>query len=195
MSEALAGSLHYFRNVAGNFAGQMSTQLEYKLTRKNAFVSLGNLSEAFSRMLAEPKSKQKNARTMHQFVVMVHMLNSHIATLSHYSASLATKYHSDEFNQIIESISDDLENAAGMINHLPADAELPDETPSLLHARVNELMKQRKVELQQGLIDTETRIRLSEFKPIVDQFLFISGITTDLEKLCAAVFGEKKAAA
>jgi len=184
MSESLTASLAYFRNVAENFAGRTVTQLDYKLSRKNAFVALGNLSEAFSRMLAEPKSKQKNARPMHQFVVMVHMLNSHIASLSHFSSSLAVKYHSEEFDQVISAIMDDLDNAIGMINRLPPDGEPEETVPLLLNVRVNELVNKRKLELQQGLIDTETRISLSEFKPIVDQFLFISGITADLEKIC-----------
>ncbi|RYY56009.1 MAG: hypothetical protein EOO09_08245 [Chitinophagaceae bacterium] len=183
MSESLNSSLGYFRNVAAQFAGQTVSQLDYKLSRKNAFVALGNLSEAFSRMLSEPRSQQKNARPMHQFVVMVHMLNSHIATLSHYSTSLAAKYHSDEFNQVTEAVIDDLENAIALINRLPADDDPETSTPLLLNVRVNELVNKRKLELQQGLVDTETRISLSEFKPIVDQFLFISGITADLEKI------------
>ncbi|MET0636308.1 MAG: FUSC family membrane protein [Chitinophagaceae bacterium] len=184
MSEALTASLAYFRNVAENFAGQPVPLLDYKLSRKDAFVSLGNLSETFSRMLSEPRSKQKNARHMHEFVVMVHMLNSHIAALSHFSASLSEKYHSDDFNQIIAAIIDNLDNAIGMINHLPPEAITEETKPLALNIRVNELINKRKLELQQGLIDTDTRQNLSEFKPIVDQFLFISGITENLEKLC-----------
>ncbi len=37
----------------------LSTQ--YKLSRKEAYVALANISDALNRMTAEPKSKQKNA--------------------------------------------------------------------------------------------------------------------------------------
>ena len=122
---------------------------------------------------------------MHQFVVMVHTLDSHIAALSHFSASLAGKYRSDEFNEVIESVIEDLRNTIASLQDHQSAPTPGEHKPSVLDARVKELVSARKRELQQGLVDTETRIRLSEFKPIVDQFLFISAISGDLEKLSA----------
>lgn len=184
MADALKGSLDYYRSVAGAFAGRAVSMQDFKLTRKNAFVSLGNLSEAFSRMLSEPKSKQKDARNMHQFVVMLTMMNSHIATLSHLSTQFAMKYKSVEFEDLIGTTEEELDHARSLVMRIPLNDDQHEEHHSVLPARINDLVNQRKLELQQGLIETETRVTLSEFKPIVDQFLFISGISADLEKLC-----------
>ena len=82
---------NYFRDVANAFTGNPVTNTIYKVSRKNAFVALANLSDAFSRMLSEPKSKQKNSKELHQFVVLNHMLTSHIATLAYYVRPLAEK--------------------------------------------------------------------------------------------------------
>ena len=49
--------------------------------------------------------------------------------------------------------------------------------------RVNELLEQRKTEVQNGQTETETRKTLSEFKSIADQFNFISQIAVDIKKV------------
>ncbi len=55
--------------------------LEYKLVRKEVYVSSANVAAAFQRMLSEPKNKQRNSKLMHQFVVLNHILFSNIATV------------------------------------------------------------------------------------------------------------------
>jgi hypothetical protein len=42
--------------------------LDYKLARKEMYVSMANLSAAFQRMLSEPKSKQKNESALYNFL-------------------------------------------------------------------------------------------------------------------------------
>ena len=63
-------------------------KVEYKLARKDVFVNSANLSAAFERMASEPKSKQKNIKDVHKFVVLNHILSSYIATIA---AGLASK--------------------------------------------------------------------------------------------------------
>ena len=49
-----------------------------------------------------------------------------------------------------------------------------------LATHVKQLLTKRNQELQQGDLQTDTSRRLSELKPIVDQFLFIDSIANDL---------------
>ena len=74
----------YFRDVAAVFLGRPADVQGYKLSRKNAFVALANLSDAFGRMLSEPRSRHQQSEPLYQFVVSNHMLTTHIATLSYY---------------------------------------------------------------------------------------------------------------
>ncbi|RZM22783.1 MAG: hypothetical protein EOO88_28325, partial [Pedobacter sp.] len=61
MQESLTDAIHYYKKVTAYFTNESVSELEYKLSRKNAFVALANLSGAFSRMLLEPKGKQQNS--------------------------------------------------------------------------------------------------------------------------------------
>lgn len=181
---AINASLDYYKNVSQTFTGAAITDTAFRLSRKQAFVALANLSDAFSRLLAEPKNKQKDALQLHQFVVLTHTLTSHIATLAHFSKTLAAKYQSPDFAGIIIETSGNLMAAQQLIEDgntgsLPAEAT---KDHFKLGMHIKELVAKRNTELQQGLGTTDTRLRLSELKPIVDQFQFIAVIAADLRK-------------
>ena len=62
------------------YNGKVISRSKQQVGRKNALVALANLSDAFNRMLSEPKRQQKATEVLHQFVVLNHMLTSYIAT-------------------------------------------------------------------------------------------------------------------
>ena len=113
------------------------------------------------------------------------MLVSHIATLSYYVEPLAHKYQSDDFIPVIDHVVMQLNEAKAIINEEAVKEETISKTKDeTLDNRVNELLEKRREELQRGVIDTETRKTLSEFKSVVDQFNFIVKITSDSKKIC-----------
>lgn len=196
----------YFRDVAGAFLGQPSSVLQYKLSRKNAFVALANLTDAFGRILSEPKRGRDQSGRMHQFVVSNHMLTSHIATLAYYEgpeplagqgADTAAKRVGDPladpvvYRPVVGEIEARLENtiiwlkgevAVGqdITAAVPAPAR---EGLRMLNDRMNTLVERRKTELDQGTVESATRKQLSGFKPIVDQFNFIDKVSVNIERL------------
>ncbi len=182
MIEALEKSKDYFKTVASSFHTGVTDDHTYRLSRKEAFVAQANLSGGFTRMLNEPRHKQQNAVKLHQFTVLITVLNSHIVTLADFAQQYASKYTSRELVPITEDIAAELTEAKNIINK--------DEVVSLvkvsaqeLRDDIQELVQKRRSEMQQGLRNTETRITLMEYKPIVDQFLFISRIAGDIKKL------------
>jgi uncharacterized membrane protein (TIGR01666 family) len=184
MIKMIEDNLGYFSDVASVFMNKKMSANQFKLSRKNAFVSLANLSDAFNRMLSEPKSKQKNAREVHQFVVANHMLTSNIATLSLIEDQMKGQENSHIFNPVIGMISDKLENAKE--NFIGQKHAMHMENKSalrLLHDKLNDLLNQRKTELDNGITDSETKKSLSAFKPLADQFNFIHKAASDIEKL------------
>lgn len=88
MVQVLKANESYLQQLAAFFSGASQSQLEYKLVRKELYVSTANLSAAFQRMLSEPKSKQRNSREIYEFVVLNHVLSSNIASLT---ASMVTR--------------------------------------------------------------------------------------------------------
>jgi uncharacterized membrane protein (TIGR01666 family) len=184
MVQALEANINYLKNVSQAFIGMAVSSTEYKIARKDAFVSLANLSDAFSRMLSEPKNKQVNARLVFQFVTLNHMLTSHTATLAYYTEPLAKKYSSPEFAGIINNSLQQFEQAKSiLVNQTVESISTNEERVNLIDKKVNDLMEKRRIELQQGLNETETRKTLSEIKSIANQFNFIAKISIDVKKI------------
>lgn len=183
MLEAIKSNKIYFKYIAGAFTGNAIDNTIFKVNRKEAFVALANLSDAFTRLLSDPKSKQKNSKLLHQFVVLNHMLTSHIATLSYYVKPLSGKYASNDFEPLIKAVVARLEDAEKIIDDIPAETAAVDVLPAnKVQQRLQQLLQQRKLELQQGILKSDTQKTLTEFKPIADQFNFIDNIATDIKK-------------
>ena len=82
MVKVLQANTKYLQQLAAIFSGNVSAQSEYKLVRKELYVSTANLAAAFQRMLSEPKSKQRHSQEIYEFVVLNHVLSSNIASLT-----------------------------------------------------------------------------------------------------------------
>lgn len=173
----------WFKTVVTAFMGKTVPPTEYRVSRKEAFVALGNLSDAFTRMLAEPKWQQKNINLIHQFVVYNHLLTSHIATLSHFGQQFATLHVTRDFIPVTNYIETELAAAKAIIN----EEEPPTETSrppnwQQIDKRVTTLMINRQKELEQGLTDTDTRKLLLPVKSVTDEFRIIHDVTADIKK-------------
>ena len=183
MLEAIKSNKIYFTDIAAAFTGNPVSNTMYKVSRQHAFVALANLSDAFTRMLSEPKSKQKNSKELHQFVVLNHMLTSHIATLSYYVKPLSEKFASPHFAPLIKTAVARLEDAEKIISDIPAEAVAADVLPiNKIQQQLQQLLQARRLELQQGILKSDTQKLLTGFKPIADQFNFIDNIATDIKK-------------
>jgi len=160
----------------------------YRLSRKETYVSLANLSDAFNRMLSEPKRKQKNTGSLYQFVVLNHQLTSYIGSLSSFIPSMASPDNTIYFQPVMRFILHNLENAkAGLkspekINEVTEDKE----SMRMMNEHLNSLVVQRKKELEQGITETDTRKILAAFKPVADRLNLIAKISVDLEKTAFA---------
>ena len=82
LADVIHANLNYLVKIAGSISGKPVSIIEYKLARKDVFVKSANLSAAFERMTSEPKSKQKQIKEVHKFVVLNHILSSYIATIA-----------------------------------------------------------------------------------------------------------------
>lgn len=82
MQQVLKANNNYLRKLTDLLSGKVVSMPEYKLVRKEVYVSAANLSAAFQRMISEPKRKQKNQKEVQKFVVLNHMLTSYIATVA-----------------------------------------------------------------------------------------------------------------
>ena len=159
--------------------------MQTRLARKDALVALANLSDAFNRMLSEPVWKQKGVEQVHRFVVLNHMLASHIATLSYQLQKDHVLHPSDQFSSVYADIYQYFLNSMEILQHKPESKKGVEQKKSLrlLNSLTNDLLDKRKTEIEEGKFETTTKTSLLELKSVVDQFNFIYRIVTDIRKI------------
>jgi uncharacterized membrane protein (TIGR01666 family) len=84
MTATLSANARYFEKVTQLYVESNADLTDYKLARKEVYVTSSNLASLFQRMFSEPKSKQVLMKEMHQFTALNHLLSSYVATLSLY---------------------------------------------------------------------------------------------------------------
>ena len=186
MIDMLGRNAAYFTCVIKGIANEdEATATQTKLARRDALVALANLSDAFNRMMSEPVWKQKNSEHVHRFVVLNHMLASHIATLNHQLKMRRVFFPPEQFSSVYADIYQYFTNATEVLQHKPETRQVvnPKNSLRLLNSLTNDLLNKRKTEIEEGKLETTTKKSLLELKSVVDQFNFISRIVTDISKV------------
>ncbi len=187
MIAMLKSGISYYTITAKAFIPQQTIKAsQHILARKNALVALANLSDAFTRMLSEPKRHQKGIEKVHRFVVLNHTFISHIATLSYYLQKIENLYRSPAFEPVIKDTVQYLTNAIGLLKHEIVDtASIISQKQSLrtLNEEAETLLNKRRQEINEGLFETDIKNLLIQTKPVTDQFNYIYSIAVDINKL------------
>lgn len=192
MLEALQNNRAYFDTAAACFTGSQPDVTTFKLTRKNAFVALANLSDNLQRMLSEPKDKRPKLKHYHQFVATSHMLTSHIAALSYYAQRNAAQYASGDFQPLVQQVDLQFRQATEVLQHHRAVEVLNVATKLPISDKIQQLLEIRRKELENGTDDEimTTRKTLSDMKTITDQFELISTMTVDQIRIIQKIVEE-----
>jgi uncharacterized membrane protein YccC len=82
LKSVITANINYLQKVSESISGKVVEITEYKLARKDVYVNSANLSATFERMTSEPKSKQRNVKDLHKFVVLNHILASYTANIA-----------------------------------------------------------------------------------------------------------------
>ena len=164
MKRVLQANIGYLQKLHQYFYGNVVSQLDYKLVRKELYVSTANLSAAFQRMLTEPKNKQKNEKLIYEFTVLNNVLASNIASISSnikYGESIV--YSKEITAQVTRSI-----------NNLQK---------SLLMLSPNEnYLIEKPIRVSEG-----NKLGITD-KHLSEQISFISKVSSDIEKITQTIF-------
>ncbi len=148
MKESANSNIKYFESVMQYLGTTEFKEQNYRLARKDAMISLANLSDNFQRMISDPKTQQIRIETVHQFVTTSHLITAYIASLSQYA-----KYEKDYPNIDIESwhtkILAELQRTEHILNQQKIDPTLQEESKIVPEDFVSELLENRKKELQE----------------------------------------------
>ena len=189
MINVLAENTRYYKLVAGSFIpGALINDSEQQVLRRHALVALANISDAFARMLSEPKRHQKGVEDIHRFVVLNHTLSSHIATLSYYMKSRKDPFRSEDFAGAIQETT----RYFNLSHNLLEAKAIPEDVTGRssigkLESVSATILAERQQELNEGKLETETKNRLTRIKSVIDQFNYIHTIGWEIFKVSRTV--------
>lgn len=169
LRSAVTANANYFEQVSEKISGEDISDMHYRLLRKEAYVAMANLSDAFQRMLSEPGSKQENSAPVYSLVVFNHLLLSHISTLSSYNSTFRLKKRTDRFDAVISGILSHLRQEEtkegiegklvipGLIIQAEAADEQPEDERAFLAKVTAQFMYIRKIALDISRLMTKEK--------------------------------------
>ncbi len=186
MKEMLQANEKYYQVIAAQFIpGAVTDTVAIKIARRNVLIVLANLSDAFTRMLSEPKRHRQGIKNVHKFVSINHTLISHLATLSYYLKTHKISFRSSHLLPWIEATTQYFKTAENLLATPNESTVLPPKPDlSALQAMINTLVQKRKTELMNGQLETPTKKELVETKSVTDQFNYILSDASVIYKLC-----------
>lgn len=124
ISESIEANKKYLEEIVDYYQKKGKLPTSYKLSRKTAFISLGNLSSAFQRMTQEPKSKQLFLDDIYELLVLNHTFLTSLASMGTFIQNQTTTKASIHFQNFAENIAENLQNVISLINN-SGDEEIP----------------------------------------------------------------------
>lgn len=195
MKKSAECNLTYFQSVISKFLEEDFDIEDYKVKRKNAIISLANLSDNFQRMISEPKNQQKKLEVVHQFVATSHLITAYTASLSQYVKD-DEKYPEIDAEGWSRKIEAEMQKVCRLLNGdkitetLNMESRIEPEDSSL-----DDLIMKRKTELIENetydLRDPDKISHLTELKNIHDILELIYDVAKEQRKVIEKYQNEK----
>ncbi len=185
MLQMLEKNVLYFSAVAAAFTGEDRAEQEFvKKARQQTLTALANLSDAFNRMLSEPRRYQKNAEIIYRFVVLNHIITSHFSALAFFIKEQKNVFVSASFLPVAEATRKKFEMSKRILENdeLPAAEDDDNGILAAIQDETTQILSLRKKEIAAGDLETETKTALINAGSVADQFTHIYNLGNDIEK-------------
>jgi uncharacterized membrane protein YccC len=196
MKKSAECNLTYFQSVISKFLDENHDIEEYKVKRKNAIISLANLSDNFQRMISEPKNQRKKLEVVHQFVATSHLITAYTASLSQYVKD-DEKYPEIDAESWSRKIEAEMQQVSNLLNGEKIDETLNMESriePE--DSSLEDLIMKRKLELTENeaydVRDPNKISHLTELKNIHDVLELIYDVAKEQRKVIENYKNESK---
>lgn len=184
---SVKANLAYLSEIDWYYHKKDKLPVSYKLTRKKAFLEMGNLSGAFQRMTQEPKSRQKSLGLVYEIVELNQTFLSALASMGTYIRTHPTTSASSDFETYSITISNNLKNTINILEGRKLMEDMNTEISKAgksLRKKFDNLAKERDKEIEAGKkhIAKETRQRLQEAHLITGQLEWLLDISEKLQE-------------
>lgn len=163
-------------------------RLSYNVARKEAFLAISNLNAAFQRLTQDPMSKQKEFQLIYEIVTLNQTMISAIASIGNFVINHKTTPASEEFNLLVQRISNTLQIAIDLLEHTEQKKKVDEETienaEEKLLSKYQQLSNLRDENIRKGNteIDTETLHGLQEAYLIANHMSWLKSLSESLLK-------------
>jgi uncharacterized membrane protein YccC len=187
-SKAITSNQNFLKQVAVFYREKGEVSTTYKLSRKEAFLNIGDLNAAFQRMSQDPKSKQVELSTIYEIVVFNNTFLSSLTALGTFIKNNKTSEVPEEFNIYVKNICSNLELAKQVLEKSEAVKEVNstnvEDAENLYDTFFENLSKKRDHEIAFGEEHSmTTRVKLRETLLISEQLKWLYNLS---EKLIAS---------
>ena len=110
-SKAIKSNQKFLKQIALFYHEKGEVSTTYKLSRKEAFLEIGELNSAFQRLNQDPKSKQIELSTIYEIIVFNNTFLSSLTSLGTFIRNNKTSKVPVEFDVYVENICSNLELA------------------------------------------------------------------------------------
>lgn len=169
MKKTVKANIRYFQAAIDRIEKKEITDEYFRMKRKNAVISLANLSDNFQRMLSDPKNQRRRMETVHQFVTTSHLITAYTASLAQYAVS-GDSFPEIDFENWEKKISAELQLTEYLLNEEKIDEDLGKDSRLKPEDLVDDLLLKRKQEIEENeffdIRDPNRITRLTELKNI-----------------------------
>ncbi|ESU26228.1 putative membrane protein [Flavobacterium limnosediminis JC2902] len=192
LEKSIAANRNYLKEITLFYNQKGEPTTDYKVSRKQAFIEIGNLMASFQRMKQEPKSKQKNMAKVYKAVVVNHTLLSSAASLGTYVQSHKTTEASQAFNIVADTVMRNLDLAIETLKGKRNDSSLTNDEKERLDLSFSELKNIRVRELKSNSIDDEDfQLKMEEAQLVIDQLIWLINLSENLLKVAKNLTSEE----
>lgn len=179
ISESIKANKKYLEEIVDYYQKKGKLPTSYKLARKAAFISLGNLSSAFQRMTQEPKSKQLNLDEGYELLVLNHTFLTSLASMGTFIQNHKTTKASVHFQNFSENISENLQYAIGLISNNGEETILSNEKQAKAEEYFNKGIRElNSLGSRENLNSNDSsEIKLKEIQLITEQLKWLLDIS------------------
>lgn len=115
VAQSVRDNRKFLSEIVDLYENKGSRPNSYNLARKEAFLSVSNLSATFQRMTQEPKSQQHNLKQIYQLVTLNHTFLSALASTSTFIQNHPTTEASESFSLAAKNIDANLASCIAML--------------------------------------------------------------------------------
>lgn len=184
LNKSIKANQNYLKEISAFYNKKGEVTTAYKLSRKQAFIEIGNLMTSFQRMTQEPKSKQKQLPLVYKLVELNHTLLSASASLGTYVQTHQTTKASKAFNVVVDTVIKNLEYAMEILQSNDEEPFLNKKSTVNLEFRLTELKNIRAKELKENtnLDEAEFQSKMQEAQLVIEQLIWLTSLSEKIIK-------------